>query len=137
MPQETKSKAEVGGNHAPSVAGLVAEITHPDMAADVLEQAFDFRGDVTLTLTNGTIASGYLFDRVRAPSPNSPSPRDAFVRLMPPDGPNLTVAYSDVRRIEFSPRDPAAGKSFETWMKKYVEKKLAGERASIESEPLE
>jgi outer membrane protein assembly factor BamA len=41
-----------------------------------------------------------------------------------------------VRAIEFSGRDTAAGKSFETWMKKYVQKKLAGEEASIRSEPL-
>ena len=31
----------------------------------------------------------------------------------------------------------AAGKSFETWVKKFVSRKLAGESASIESEPLE
>lgn len=132
MPQETKSHAEVGGNEQPSMAGFVAELRDDAMRADVLEKAFDYRGDVVLTLGDGSKVEGYLFDRRRGASAS-----DSFVRVMPASGEKVKVAYDAVTKIEFSSRDPAAGKSFETWVKKYIEKKLAGEVASIESEKLD
>jgi hypothetical protein len=36
-----------------------------------------------------------------------------------------------------SGRDPASGRSWEAWIRRYAERKLAGEAASIESESLE
>ena len=49
----------------------------------------------------------------------------------------MTVAYDDIAELRFTGRDTAAGKSFDTWMKKYVTKKLAGEAANIEADPLD
>lgn len=119
-----------------SPAGFCAELADPVSAADILEKAFDFRGDVALVLHDGRTIAGYLFDRTRGRTP-----ADSFVRLMPPPSPGqpdkVRVAYADIRSIAFSDRDPAAGKSFETWVRKYVEKKLKGERASIEAEALD
>ncbi len=124
-----------------SVAGLKADLGNDAGATlDILEKAFDYRGDVTLTLNDGREVTGYLFDRRRGKDLT-----DSSVRIMPPaaagapEGHNekITVAYADIRHIAFSDRDPAAGKSFETWVKKYVEKKLKGEKASIESESLD
>ena len=57
--------------------------------------------------------------------------------MLPATGEKLTLTFAQIDRLEFTGRDTAAGKSFETWLKKYVEKKLAGEKASIESEPLD
>ncbi len=138
MPQEVKSNGvgsgatELTGDKG-SLAGFSADLTDDTARFDVLEKAFDYRGDVALVLADGRRVEGYLFDRRRGKDAS-----DSFVRLMPPSGDaNISVKYADVRRAEFSPRDPAAGKSFETWLKKYVEKKLAGQKASIESEPLE
>ena len=52
-----------------------------------------------------------------------------MVRLYPKtEDRKVSVAYSDVARVEFTGRDTAAGKSFETWVKKYAEKKAAGEK---------
>lgn len=99
----------------------------------VLERAFDYRGDVELTLASGGTVSGYLFDRKRGAGL-----ADSNVRVMDEKtGEKIAVKYADIRRIAFSPRDPAAGKSFETWVAKYIEKKKAGLAANIESEPLE
>ena len=39
------------------------------------------------------------------------------------------IAYSDIAALAFTGRDTAAGKSWEAWVKKYVEKKAAGEKA--------
>ena len=40
----------------------------------------------------------------------------------------LAVSYAQITRLAFTGRDTAAGKSWETWVKKYNEKKAAGER---------
>jgi hypothetical protein len=135
MPQETKSMPTPAIEPAQTLPGWTVDLTDPALTMQVLEKAFDYRGDVTLTLADGRAVTGYLFDRQRGADLVSSS-----VRLMvPTPGPDekLTVRYADLRRVAFSDRDPAAGKSFETWVKKYTEKKLAGERASIESDPLD
>lgn len=130
MPQETKSMPEP----VATLAGWSVDLNDPTMAFDALEKAFDYRGDITLHLSGGRVVAGYLFDRRKGAGL-----ADSTVRLLPADGSEekVTVPYADIRRIEFSSRDPAAGKSFETWVKKYIEKKLKGEKASIESESLE
>ncbi len=136
MPQETKSKDVEAAQAAGSLAGKAADFfagVGEGEALAVFEQAFDYRGDVTLTLKDGRVVAGYLFDRKRGSGL-----ADSTVRVMPSDGSaNVTVAYADVAGVVFSDRDPAAGKSFESWIKKYVEKKSKGESANIFSEELE
>ena len=46
----------------------------------------------------------------------------------------VSVAYTDIAGLVFTGRDTAAGKSFEAWVKKYWEKKAAGEM-DIQIEP--
>ena len=111
----------------------------PSLAADAeireaLEKAFDYRGDVTLTLKDGSRVEGYIFDRR-----GDGTLDQCVVRLFPKDGDEkVAVKYSDVARLEFSGKDTAHGKSFETWVKKYHEKKAAGEKnISIEPEKLD
>ncbi len=96
-----------------------------------LEKAFDYRGDVTLTLKDGGVIEGYVFDR----STDGDDLSTSFVRVMPKTGgDNSRIAYSEIARLEFTGRDTAAGKSFETWVKKHAEKKAAGEK-NIRIEP--
>jgi hypothetical protein len=61
------------------------------------------------------------------------------VRLYPKDSSQkVSIAYSEIAALAFSERDPAAGKSWEAWVKKYWEKKAAGEKnIGIEAEKLE
>jgi hypothetical protein len=47
------------------------------------------------------------------------------------------VSTSTIKSILFTGRDTAEGKSFDTWIKKYVEKKIAGQKASIECDDLD
>lgn len=113
--------------------GLSVDRTDAAAFLEALAMALDYRGDVTLTRVDGSQLTGYLYDR--QPARREAPPR---LRLLPADGsPRVTLSESEIVRIEFSGRDTASGKSFETWMRKYVEKKLAGERAGIESESLE
>jgi hypothetical protein len=108
----------------------------PPLATDqetraALEKAFDYRGDITLTLKDGQIIEGYLFDR-RQPGP---ALSDCTAWLFPKDrDEKVAVKYSDIARLEFTGKDTAHGKSFETWVKKYQEKKSAGE-TNIRLEP--
>ncbi len=89
-----------------------------------LEKAFDYRGDVTLHLKNGSTVEGYIFNR-----------DSSSVRLFPKDNPTkLTIPYSEIAGLAFTGRDTAAGKSWEAWLRKYWEKKLAGEK-DIELKP--
>lgn len=95
-----------------------------------LEKAFDYRGDVTITTKDGKKIEGYIFDRRTAATL-----RDSVVRLLPRDShQKLSVSYADIAGLEFSGRDTAAGKSWEAWVRKYWEKKAAGEK-QIELKP--
>jgi hypothetical protein len=132
MPQETKAKFEPGATPATSLQGWTTDLADPAGTMDVLEKAFDFRGDVTLSLTSGQSVTGYVFDRRRGATL-----AESNVRLLgAASDDKLTISFADISRVEFG-KDAAHGKSFETWVKKYVEKKLAGEKASIESEALD
>jgi hypothetical protein len=51
------------------------------------------------------------------------------VRGFPKNGAEkVSVRYSEIAGLAFTGRDTAAGKSWEAWMKKYREKKAAGEK---------
>ena len=105
----------------------------PSMATDAevreaLEKAFDYRGDVTITLKDGSTVEGYLYDRR-----SGATLQDSVVRLIPTPKPGapterVNVTYADIAWLQFSGRDTAAGKTFEAWVKKYWEKKAAGEK---------
>ena len=40
----------------------------------------------------------------------------------------LKIRYSEIGGIAFTGRDTASGKSWDAWVKKYLEKKAAGEK---------
>ena len=97
---------------------------------EALEAARDYRGDVTLELEDGSTVEGFLYDRSSGP--------DRKVRMLPKDGgARVTISETRLRAIAFTGKDAAAGKTWENWVKRYAEKRLAGEAASIESEKLD
>ena len=116
-----------------SLQGWVPDVSEPRELVAALDRAFDYRGDVTLTLRDGREIEGYIFDRR-----SGVGLQDSLVRMMPKDSEaKLNICYADIARVEFTGRDTAAGKSWETWVRKYVQKKVAGEKAEIPSDPLE
>jgi hypothetical protein len=138
MPQEHKAMPidPDAMEHAPGFAHEKLEGWIPPLATDAeirdaLEKAFDYRGDVSITLKDQSKLDGYIFDR----RSEGATLADCIVRLFPKDrNDKVAVRYSDIARLEFSGRDTAAGKSFETWVKKYHERKAAGEK-NIQIEP--
>jgi len=113
--------------------GFVAERDEPARLDAALTAACDYRGDVTLTLDDGRVLDGFVYDR--RPARDG---RPAAVRMLPRDGGDrITVDEPRIERLQVTGKDTAAGKSFENWVKRYAEKKLRGQEASIESESLE
>jgi len=122
-------KLEVApGRKREGLEGWVPELATDSETCEALEKAFDYRGDVTLTLKTGTKIEGYVFDRVAGATLST-----SFVRILPKTGGGrMKIAYTDILALSFSGRDPAAGKSWDAWVRKYWEKKEAGvEGASL------
>ena len=117
-----------------TVEGWVPELATEEELRIALEKAFDYRGDVTLTLKDNSKVEGYVFDRVAG---NSLA--NSFVRVMPKQADQkLKIAYADIAALFFTGKDTAAGKSWEAWVRKYWEKKASGDGLlSLEPESLE
>ncbi|MBV9500265.1 MAG: hypothetical protein JO138_12910 [Acidobacteriaceae bacterium] len=113
--------------------GWIPPLASEDEIREALEKAFDYRGDVTINRRDGTVIAGYLYDRRSGKSLD-----DSLVRILPSNGdPRVSIPYSEVASLVFSGRDTAAGKSWEAWVRKYWEKRAAGEKAAIEPESLD
>jgi hypothetical protein len=123
----------VPGFEHENLQGWIPQLaTEADIRA-VIEKAFDYRGDVTVTRKDNSQITGYLFDRRIGPTLDN-----SIVRLLLATGERPTVPYSEIAAIAFTGRDTAAGKSYEAWVKKYWEKRAKGEKnISIEPEALE
>jgi hypothetical protein len=114
--------------------GWVPELAGDEEVRQALEKAFDYRGDVTITRKDGSKVEGYIFDRR-----TGKTLADSAVRLFPKNADQkISIPYSEIASLAFSGRDTAAGKSFEAWVRKYWEKKAAGEKnIGIQAEALE
>jgi hypothetical protein len=126
----------VPGFERENLQGWIPQLaTEADIRA-VIEKAFDYRGDVTLTRKNSNHPqiTGYLFDRRIGPTLET-----SLVRLIVPGSNDRpAIPYSEIAAIAFTGRDTAAGKSYEAWVKKYWEKRAKGEKnISIEPEALD
>lgn len=133
-PRATDELEVVPGFERENLQGWIPELaTEADIRA-VIEKAFDYRGDVTVTRKNGMQVTGYLFDRRIGQTLN-----DSVVRLiLAASSERPAIPYSEIAAIAFTGRDTAAGKSYEAWVKKYWEKREKGEKnISIEPEALE
>ena len=124
----------VEGAEHHKIEGWVPDLASEAELREALEKAFDYRGDVTITRKGGNRVEGYIFDRR-----NGATLADSVVRLIPQNShEKITIPYSDIAALAFSGRDTAAGKSWEVWVKKYWERKAAGEKGiALEPESLE
>jgi len=104
VPAKTEHASHLGGPSSGELASL-------------LDEAFDYRGDVTLHLANGTTLTGYLFSH----DPHSPEP---CVKVYPTHSSDrVTLRTADILGVELSGDDKAAGRSWQAWVQRYDEKK--------------
>jgi len=82
---------------------------------EALRVAFEYRGDVTLTLADGDRVEGYVANL-----------GDRELRLWKKGSVETRqVPVADVRHVELSGRDTASGRSYQTWLRQYEERKAA------------
>ena len=123
-----------GEQHHKVEGWVLPELATQDELRAALEEAFDYRGDVTITRKDGSRVDGYVFDRR-----SGATLAESVVRVIPQDGSGkVAIPYSDIAGLAFTGRDTAAGKSWQAWVRKYWEKKAAGEKEiGLEPEALE
>lgn len=116
--------------HTPEHTKLEGRVFRPATPAELakaVELAFDYRGDVTLTLRSGEQVAGYLFNRETA----GPQP---VLHLFPKTSGTRQIAYADVATIAFTGEDTASGNSWEVWVaKKESERKTESQQAEAEA----
>ncbi len=117
----------VPGSSHENLEGWIPELANEDELRSALEKAFDNRGDVTLTLKNGERFEAYIFNRL-----TGATLADSYVQYYAANqDTKQKVSYAEIARIEFTGKDRAAGKHWEDWVKKYNEKKAAGETIAL------
>jgi hypothetical protein len=113
----------VDGRAYENLEGWVPELASEEDLRIALEKAFDYRGDVSLTFKNGERVEAYIYNRHTGAGLG-----DSYVQYFASNAPDKRkVSYAEIARIEFTGKDRAAGKHWEAWLKKYAEKKAAGE----------
>ena len=81
---------------------------------ELIEKAFDYRGDVTLDLNTGKSVEGYIFTR-----DNKKQTLSLFPKGIPTP---KNFIYSQIKDIRFTGEDTAAGKSWAEWKAKHGKK---------------
>jgi len=94
-----------------SLEGWAPRIGDEVSLAQVIDLAFDYRGDVTVVLTDGRELTGYVYNRDRDVA-------DPSLQLFDPSGASQTLRYAEIRMIRFTGRDTAAGTSYEAWLRR-------------------
>lgn len=104
--------------------GWIPELASDDELRSALERAFNYRGDVTVTLKTGERMEIYVFNRH-----TGPTLADSWVQYFAPSSSEKRkLSYAEIARLEFTGKDRAAGKHWEDWVKAYNERKASGEK---------
>ena len=124
----TDTKNHSAGSVAGSPEGRVFRPASFAELAEAVELAFDYRGDVTVSLKSGESLSGYLFNRQVNGS-------DSYLELFPSDSAQARqIHYDQIAAIAFTGEDTATGKSWESWIaKKDSERRAEVERVAAEA----
>ena len=101
-----------------TLQGWVPEIGEFLTLAEVIDLAFDYRGNTTVVKADGAEIEGYVFNRDHeAPEP--------FIQIfdVAGNGP-IRIPYSEIRNIRFTGRDMAAGNSWQAWLERREREKV-------------
>jgi hypothetical protein len=81
-----------------------------DVAA-AIDEAFRYRGDVSVETTDGRVLEGFLYNRDARPRHGSPY-LELLVRA---DGSEVRVPYAQVAAVHLSGKDMADGRIYAAW----------------------
>ena len=94
-----------------TLEGWTPQIGESLSLEEIVDKAFDYRGNVTVVRTDGSETEGYLFNR----NADAAVP---FVQMFDVSGAGPhTISYREIRTIRFTGRDTAAGKSYAAWLR--------------------
>src|SRR5579862_1016599 len=94
--QPTDDLEVVPGFERENLQGWIPQLASEADIRAVIEKAFDYRGDVTITRKDSAEITGYLFDRR-----SGPTLEDSSVRVMLVTGERKALTYSDIAAIVF------------------------------------
>jgi hypothetical protein len=121
--EQVESLELAPGTEHENLEGWVPQLASDEDLRQALEKAFDYRGDVAITLRSGERIDAFIFNRQTGATLT-----DSYVQYFTPSAPDKRkVSYAEIARLEFSGKDRAAGKHWEDWVKAYNERKAAGE----------
>ena len=121
--EQVESLELAPGTEHENLEGWIPELVSDEDLRQALEKAFDYRGDVAITLKSGERVEAFIFNR----KPGA-TLADSYVQYFTPSASDKRkVSYAEIARLEFSGKDRAAGKHWEGWVKAYNERKAAGE----------
>jgi hypothetical protein len=121
--EQVESLELAPGTEHENLEGWVPELASNEDLRQALEKAFDYRGDVAITLRSGERIDAFIFNRQ-----TGATLADSYVQYFTPSASDKRkVSYAEIARLEFSGKDRAAGKHWEDWVKAYNERKAAGE----------
>lgn len=124
MPSDTKTAPATNT----SLEGAAFECRNEQDLISAINQAFEYRGDITLELHNGDKVEGYLFNRHFT---SRPPHVELFIKG---NSAPVAVPCADIHTVAFTGNDPANGKSWRDWVaKKEGERKAEAERLRQES----
>jgi hypothetical protein len=123
-PEQLKTLEVVPGTEHENLEGWVPCLTGEKEVRDAMEKAFEYRGDVTLTLKSGERFDAFIFN-----CQSGPTLDESFVQYFKPASPEKRkVGYAEIASVEFTGRNYARGKHWEDWVKAYNKKKADGEK---------
>ena len=61
--QSADELEHIAGREKENLEGWIPSFASEDDIREALEKAFDYRGDVTITMKDGRVINGYVFDR--------------------------------------------------------------------------
>jgi hypothetical protein len=109
--------------------GAVYQFANEAERRQVIDAAFEYRGDITLHFQNGTTQECFLFNREA-----DGKPPIVQILVKGEDVPR-SLPYVDITGITFSGRDTADGKSYQAWKsKKHGERAEEAEQVKKEME---
>ena len=122
--EQIESMEVAPGTEHEKLEGWVPELASDEDLRNALEKAFDYRGDVAITLKSGERIDAFIFNRH-----TGATLADSYVQyFIPTAADKRKMSYAEIARLEFSGKDRAAGKHWEDWVKAYNERKAAGEK---------
>ena len=107
-----------------TLEGWVPEVGSNLSLAEVVEFAFDYRGNTTVVKTDGSELVGYIFNRnATAPQP--------FIQMFDETGEGpITIPYAEIATIKFTGKDTAAGNSWKAWVERREREKAERDAGS-------